>query len=721
MMKKVIVLLTALAVAAGFAGCQRESSFQSQEPQAASGEKVNTQLVLNVATSTAQTKQTGTAVQNDGSFRGLDYAYLLTYTQKKTDGKLNDGLILKDPATASQALELNRLFSTEATRRVIPVKLPVETNTLVFYGKSPDTSGEGASDAYGKLGAYSVAQSVGESYFDLGKRLTDNAGFGAMKKLLAGILTDVMNTSLGDTGFTVDGISVSPSDFANCKSWADYGSITDGKSKVEKDAEGNAMVWYVWEENLSYLYKQMTGIDYTTASADTELRAGSGAAILAMTKDIWQRIKSIISTAESNKATTKAEAVAKKLAEAIDGKLSEYFTYTQTTGDTPQTVVAFKGYDALLPLSTLTDDEKAALNTNPLKHTPAQFPSDFNLMPGVAYLTFINDINDVNYKKFVYPEVLNTMGMGGTEGFKVTDFYYPAELLYFGNSPVQAADVEYSLSDYPADADAWRNYLDDWATNWPNSHITATSRSVAMVNNIRYGVAMLETKVGFTSTVGEAEKIKTNNPNPGLSDQTMSVGAGTFKLTGVIVGGQSTRVGWNFLPVSGQGFIYDKFNAISVPISGTSVPNYTVVFDNYYAASETQNKVYVALEFQNNGHDFYGRKQKLVRNGDYFYLIGELDPASASEGIADTAWPTDNIIPPYTTNSSGDIISTKKPRIFIQDFKTTVTFLIGENSLKYAYLTVPDLRSTSMTLGLSVDIKWRQGLNYGSVVVGGTE
>lgn len=717
MMKKVIVLLTALAVTAGFTGCQRESSFQSQESQAASGEKVNTQLVLNVATSTAQTKQTGIAVQNDGSFRGLDYAYLLTYTQKKTGGELNDGLILKDPATASQALELNRLFSTEATRRVIPVKLPVETNTLVFYGKSPDTVDP---DSYGKLSNYVVDKNVGDSHFDLGARLTDETGFAAMKKLLAGILTDVMNTrlaaALDQTGFTVDGISVSPSDFANCKSWADYGSITDGKSKVEKDAEGNAMVWYVWEENLSYLYKQMTGIDYTTASADTELRAGSGAAILAMTKDIWKRIKSIITTTDTNKATTKAEAVAKKLAEAIDGKLSEYFTYTQTTGDTPQTVVAFKGYDDLLPLSTLTDDEKAALNTNPLKHTPAQFPSDFNLLAGIAYLNF-----DMGDKKFVYPTTLNTIGMGGTDGFEADDFYYPAELLYFGNSPVQAADVEYSLSDYPADADAWRNYLDDWATNWPNSHITATSRSVAMVNNIRYGVAMLETKVGFTSTVGEAEKIKTNNPNPGLSDQIMSVGAGTFKLTGVIVGGQSTRVGWNFLPVSGQGFIYDKFNAISVPISGTSVPNYTVVFDNYYAASETQNKVYVALEFQNNGDDFYGRKQKLVRNGDYFYLIGELDPASASEGIADTAWPTDNIIPPYTTNSSGDIISTKKPRIFIQDFKTTVTFLIGENSLKYAYLTVPDLRSTSMTLGLSVDIKWRQGLNYGSVVVGGTE
>ena len=118
MMKKVIVLLTALAVAAGFAGCQRESSFQSQEPQAASGKKVNTQLVLNVATSTAQTKQSSTAVQVSGGFQGLTDATLLTYTQASGDGQ-----ILKAPEVApEEPLLLNQLFNTDVTRRVVSVK-----------------------------------------------------------------------------------------------------------------------------------------------------------------------------------------------------------------------------------------------------------------------------------------------------------------------------------------------------------------------------------------------------------------------------------------------------------------------------------------------------------------------------------------------------------------------------------------------------------------------
>jgi hypothetical protein len=336
-------------------------------------------------------------------------------------------------------------------------------------------------------------------------------------------------------------------------------------------------------------------------------------------------------------------------------------------------------------------------------------------MEGAAYLTF-----DATNKKFVYPEVLNMMGMGS--GFKATDFYYPAELLYFGNSPVQTSNVEYSAGDYPSSSTAWSSK--DWTTGWPGTHVTATSRSVAMVKNIRYGVAMLETRVEYKGVDGS---IKTNNPD--LPDQTMAINTvatennpTTFELTGIIVGGQPTQVGWNFLPKSGQGFIYDKFDAVSVPFP-SSTYNYTVVFDNYNAAAATsdpktkQDKVYVALEFLNNGDDFYGRKN-WVRTGEHFYLVGELDPGDPqAEPSTEKAitWPTDGtIIPPYNADGT----STQQPRIFVQDYKTTVTFKIGPNSLQYAYLTVPDLRSSNMTLGLSVDIQWRQGLTYEEVVVG---
>ncbi len=686
MMKKVIVLLAALAVAAGFTGCQREySPDRNGTSGVSSGKGVNTQLVLNVANSTAQTKQTSDAVQVTGGFQGLKDAYLLTYTQAE------DGKILAAPASSlNEPIELNYLFSGQATRRVVNVKLAEGTNTLVFYGRGVKTT---EPEKYGKLDAYSVQQNLGTSHFDLGTRLTDEAGFTSMKTTLANILTDIMGTSLDGAAFKLDNISVAEGDYANCKSWADYGSITDGKSRVETDP---AMALYIWEEKLVNLYKQMTSND----SDGIELRAGSGRAILGMVKDMWKEIYPMTVTP----ATTKAEAVAKKLALAINAKLDNYFSYS-TTGAQPNWA------------EPLTFD-----GTNDY----ANFPTNFNLMEGVAYLKF-----DATNKKFVYPDVLNMMGMG--DGFKATDFYYPAELLYFGNSPVQTSNVEYSAGDYPSNASDWS--VKDWSTGWPGSHVETTSRSVAMVKNIRYGVAMLETKVGYAtennSVIGylyTKNPYATSDPYDDEKDDikistTNEESESAFILTGIIIGGQPTSVGWNFLPKSSEkGFIYDKFDAIDVPVSGNSVANYTVVFDNYNAASAAelaQDKVYVALEFLNNSNkDFYGMKN-WVRKGEHFYLIGMLDPgdpqANPSSTVKDIEWPDAScIIPPYTPEG----LSTKVPRIFIQDFKTKVTFKIGKNSLKYAYLTVPDLRSSNMTLGLSVDIQWREGLDLGEVVVG---
>lgn len=689
MMKKAIVLLTALAVAAGFTGCQRESSFQSQEPQAASGKKVNTQLVLNVATSTAQTKQTAEAVQVSGGFQGLKDAYLLTYTQ---DG---DGKILAEAAPASQdPIELNQLFSTDVTRRVVSVKLPVNTNTLVLYGRGLKTENPNQYGTLAQPNGYSVAKNVGDSHFDLGARLPDVSDFDDAKNALAGMLTTIMGSTLDGAEFTLDGITVKETEYASCKAWADYSNITT-ESKVEPNT-----ACYVWEEKLAYLYNQMTGITYDPADAgfpnNVELRAGSGKAIREMIAGVWKAIYPITQA----DATSKAEAVAKKLALKIVDNIDDYFEYT-ITGTAPNEVW------------TVTFNSANAVYTN--------FPTNFNLMEGIAYLKF-----NPSDKTFSYPQ--NWTGMGGFD-LKATDIFYPAPLLYFGNSPVRADAIEYSISEYPSTT-SWNTY--NWAGEWTNStsHVTDKSLSVAMVKNIRYGVAMLETEVKYTDAVSGS--ISTNNPNN--PTETMSVQSGTFQLTGVIVGGQPKRVGWDFLPeinteggfTYGEGFIFDDcVTPINIPFPAGK-KNYTVVFDNYNAKAAKvtkQNTVYVALEFVNNGDkDFYG-KNNWIRKGDKFYLVGVLDPGDPNNTTANpvktVTWPDDNdcAIPPYDADGK----SKKTPRIFIQDYMTTVTFKIGPYSLKYAYNTLPDLRSTSMTLGLSVDITWRQGLKYEEVIVGGTE
>ena len=46
----------------------------------------------------------------------------------------------------------------------------------------------------------------------------------------------------------------------------------------------------------------------------------------------------------------------------------------------------------------------------------------------------------------------------------------------------------------------------------------------------------------------------------------------------------------------------------------------------------------------------------------------------------------------------------------MQDYKTVANFTI--NSLKKAYVTIPDMRSVKLELGVSVDLDWIAGFNF---------
>ena len=175
MMKKVIVLLTALALTVGFTGCQRESV---QTSGASSGRSVNTQLVLSVANGTAQTKQASEAVQEGPNkvFRGISDAKLMSYTLPQ------NGEILKQDAAPSKVYDLSQLVASgSGPRRVLEMSLPIQTNTLLLYGRAPVrtdvTGGFSAKDYYGYLDDYTVSNVVGSGNFQLGKRLQNETGF----------------------------------------------------------------------------------------------------------------------------------------------------------------------------------------------------------------------------------------------------------------------------------------------------------------------------------------------------------------------------------------------------------------------------------------------------------------------------------------------------------------------------------------------------------------
>ena len=331
--------------------------------------------------------------------------------------------------------------------------------------------------------------------------------------------------------------------------------------------------------------------------------------------------------------------------------------------------------------------------------------------------------------------------------FNAESYFYPAELLYFGNSPIRASDTDHVVSDYPTGSGNWST-AGSWAADWSGQEVKASTRSVAMKYDINYGTALLASKVKYGAATlkdnnravqAEIQGVNLNDATEAAAftevDKDIAVSATSFLFTGIIIGGQSRNVGWDFLPVATgstpaytYGFIYDRAiptDSQTIPAytaaGSPSVANYTMVFDNFKASGQTagiwtaaaQDKVYVALEFKNNSNqDFYGN-HNLIRNGGYFYLIAEIDPANPT---TDVSWPTSGyVLPPYNADGTSNQVK----RVFMQDYLTDVTFTLGANSLKHAYLTVPDLRSGSMTLGLSVDVNWSTGMVFDDVILGG--
>ena len=82
-------------------------------------------------------------------------------------------------------------------------------------------------------------------------------------------------------------------------------------------------------------------------------------------------------------------------------------------------------------------------------------------------------------------------------------------------------------------------------------------------------------------------------------------------------------------------------------------------------------------------------------------------------------------MPPYYTteragsNTTLDSKTIKQRRVFMQDYMTEATFVLTENSLKYALVAVPDLRSSQISMGLSVDLNWNKGLKFDNVPLAG--
>ena len=741
MMKKYfnLPLLSAIALTGAlfFAACSTdgiaEKAPDSPNYNPEKGE-VGIDFVMNVATgSTTRMSAEATQATSDQLFRGIDHAYFLT------DKQVADGKHIAATTEMDRIYDLSQVLAPNAitsrnSRRVLEMSLPLNTNTIMFYGKAIEgtatatqtAGGLTAYDLYGHLkstGGYNVSQDLSAVSFEVEKRLSEDnkVKYQEIQTLFAAILTCIMNSNLDGTAHRGDisatdkpvdcdipyGFDIPNTEY-NVVYWKDYVGAT------YSPAIGTTTPITPLEIKLGTAYKEMT----TIAAAAGELRCGSAAALERMLQDLW----TIVNEVRCAIPTSKAEAVAKFMAYRISARMRNYLGATVPGDGGPVTGVEWKHASSLVAALASDGAWPASAGEKPsgFSHIDQAalslrtFPHNFNLPEGATHLTW-----DGTKQAFSYVQNYNTSGMPGTGTFTVDNYYFSPELLYFGNSPIRVSNTTHKTGDYPSTVAAW-DADGSWGADWAkNSHVLSSTRSVAMTYDINYGTSLLETKVGYQ--VGTLEdnnhKIQYDKNNEiNEPNKEITVTDASFQLKGILIGGQSKTVGWDYLPTgTTQGYVYDVAIASSaIPATGTSASNYTLVFDNYKNA-ETQDKVYVALELVNNtGQDFFGL-HNMIRDGGTFYLIGELDPAAASNNTSIT-WPTNYALPPYDSNGS----TIKTPRIFMQDYMTSATFKLGRYSLQYAYLTVPDLRSSSLTLGLSVDINWSTGLNFSEIIVGGT-
>ena len=385
----------------------------------------------------------------------------------------------------------------------------------------------------------------------------------------------------------------------------------------------------------------------------TSAKAGSANSIRLTLQSLYNNLGGIV---------TGANADAQTVAKAIRTKIEESFNKTTATD----------GYVTLAYKAT---------------GDVSKYPNNINLPDGAVQLSF--DATN----KFSYAAKSNLTGIENLEASKIC---FPASIYYFQSSDLAATAKELETNQWPKTTTNWTAATAPWlkdanslADGW-TSDVKATTRSIAMRQNINYGVANLATtvKCGAASLPDNTDLTVTD---PSEFPGTVAVPTEGFTVTGLLIGGQPTKVGFNFQPASNDAFaytIYDKNLTGIVAMNGVaSAVNYTIVLPNDKGRGVAkQEKVNVAIELTNNSGVAFRGQDGIIPDGGKFYLVGQLAPMDQK------------------------VTGVENPAVFMSDYMTTLKLTI--KSLKNAYNTIPDLRSTKLQLGLSVDLDWQAGLQF---------
>lgn len=651
----------------GFSACQSDSAEEVNPNYDPETNTVKTEFAFNIV-SNAKQKMTATNTQNGGNFLGMNTMRLFCFDQEPADdhflGMFNLGSLTASSITAAQSSKIYTMY------------LPVGTSDFLFYGAYEAGTGH----ENGKLtktfpASVSKTSDLSEINFALVPIVANNSP----------AITGVQTTLLGHLN------NILKARKASGTTW--YGT----QWLFATGGEGDATT----KEKTKAAYRPLA-VAYKTFIDDLQIRQASSTTFLRSLQDLYNVAKTISNGASTTPgATDDQKTDIKAVADDIIAKIEEtaLFDVTDNGTTTPKYTLAYE---------TAVDA------------TVKNFPMEQGLPAGAAVLTMATTgtpeaATETTPDAFAYTNNGNNV-LGQSVANNIFDITYPSELTYYANSKAIVSNGVHAPGDYPKNVTDWDNWTTTGTDDWDKSStatVTARTQAAAMKNNAKYGVAQLQSTVKLASNTmtDNATKItQTNDVNDYITDvnnQTITFDADDFEWTGILIGGQADLLKYDFTTNNTSNMnkvIYDNVikntDETSINITtATSAPNYTLALDNYLGAGDQQT-VNVALEIKNNsGKDFYGI-DGIIAAGATFYLVGQLDPASADA----ITWGSSGV---YSNHPGYDV-----NRVFIQDFKTIANFTIPANGLQKAYSSIPDLRSTQMLFGLSVDLTWKSGLTF---------
>ena len=308
-----------------------------------------------------------------------------------------------------------------------------------------------------------------------------------------------------------------------------------------------------------------------------------------------------------------------------------------------------KGSDALSTAIKAKIDNNSSIASN-------TYPRSLGLPDGAAAIRWTGSQFEV---KTTTTQLDNING--------INRYTYPAELMFFVDSPIRTSAEEVSKTVYQENTKTWSAFLNDYYNG--SNAVNTNTKAVAVENPIQYGVAKLDlTLTSMNTTLSDAK-----------NEVVLNADMAHLPLTGVIIGGQHT-VGFNMKPqgeqtdVDGR-FIYET-TVVATSLATEGYKTSTLVLQSY-----DNEKVPVILEFENKTGNAFTGKDGTVYPGARFYLIAMADPAGKGTG-------------------------TYANRVFTQDYTTTMSMSV--TSLAKAYTCMPDLLAPRLEVGVQVVTKWIQ-------------